>query len=391
MEVQSVISPQSRSILLSSVVLIMGGMIWFLSGETGRLATLFLVAIFMGLSLYHASFGFSAAYRRLFRHGDTRGVDGQIIMLAATMLIFAPALSLGEMFGTPVGGAIAPVGLGMAFGAFIFGIGMQIGGSCASGTLFTVGSGNPRMMIVLLFFCVGAFWGSLDLAWWQSLPGLGAVSLSDMYGWDIVLPVQLFVLFALYLALKPLRRRTRDATEALLSDTLPRRLLRGPWPLIWGGLSLAILNGATLGIAGHPWSITWGFTLWGAKIAALVGWDPLSSGFWTGGFQQNALMNSLWQDTTSVMNFGILGGAFLAMLLAKRVAPNWDRRWRPILAAIIGGLMLGYGARLAYGCNIGAFISGAASASLHGWVWILCALPGNWVGMHLRRPFQLES
>ncbi|MBL4908332.1 MAG: YeeE/YedE family protein, partial [Sneathiella sp.] len=337
-----------------------------------------------------ASFGFSAAYRRLFRHGDTRGVDGQIILLAATMLLFAPALSLGTVFGNSVGGAIAPVGLGMAFGAFVFGIGMQIGGSCASGTLFTVGSGNPRMMIVLVFFCLGAFWGSLDLAWWQSLPGLGTVSFSERWGWDVVLPVQLLVLLALYLGLGRLRRRTAENRETPATVPLGRRLLRGPWPFVWGGISLAFLNWVTLVTAGHPWSITWGFTLWGAKIATLAGWDPATSGFWTGGFQQQALNGFIWQDVTSVMNIGIIGGAFLAMILAKRVTSSWDKRWRPILAAVIGGLMLGYGARLAYGCNIGAFISGAASGSLHGWVWILCALPGNWIGMHLRRLFQLE-
>ena len=33
-------------------------------------------------------------------------------------------------------------------------------------------SGNVRMMIVLVFFCIGAFWGSLDLHWWKTLPSL---------------------------------------------------------------------------------------------------------------------------------------------------------------------------------------------------------------------------
>jgi hypothetical protein len=35
--------------------------------------------------------------------------------------------------------------------------------------------------------------------------------------------------------------------------------------------------------------------------------------------------------------------------------------------------MMGYGARLAYGCNIGAYFSGVASASLHGWLWFVLA------------------
>lgn len=51
--------------------------------------------------------------------------------------------------------------------------------------------------------------------------------------------------------------------------------------------------------------------------------------------------------------------------------------------------MLGYGARLAYGCNIGAFFSEVASTSLHGWFWIVAALPGNWLGIKLRPWFGL--
>jgi uncharacterized protein len=51
--------------------------------------------------------------------------------------------------------------------------------------------------------------------------------------------------------------------------------------------------------------------------------------------------------------------------------------------------MLGYGARMAFGCNISAFFSGVASGSLHGWLWIFAALPGNVLGLRLRPIFSL--
>jgi hypothetical protein len=35
---------------------------------------------------------------------------------------------------------------------------------------------------------------------------------------------------------------------------------------------------------------------------------------------------------------------------------------------------MGHGVRIALGCDIGAFISGAASTSRHGWLWIAAAL-----------------
>jgi uncharacterized membrane protein YedE/YeeE len=55
------------------------------------------------------------------------------------------------------------------------------------------------------------------------------------------------------------------------------------------------------------------------------------------------------------------------------------------LVALVGGLLLGYGARLAFGCNVGAYFSGIASTSLHGWVWLAGALLGTPIGVMLRR------
>lgn len=53
--------------------------------------------------------------------------------------------------------------------------------------------------------------------------------------------------------------------------------------------------------------------------------------------------------------------------------------------------MLGYGARIAFGCNIGALFSGVASTSLHGWLWGAAALAGAPVGVWLRRRFSLDN
>jgi hypothetical protein len=51
---------------------------------------------------------------------------------------------------------------------------------------------------------------------------------------------------------------------------------------------------------------------------------------------------------------------------------------------------MGWGARLGFGCNIGAFVSGVASGSLHGWVWFGAALVGCIVGIRFRPLFGLS-
>lgn len=63
---------------------------------------------------------------------------------------------------------------------------------------------------------------------------------------------------------------------------------------------------------------------------------------------------------------------------------------KSLAAALIGGIFLGYGARIAYGCNIGAYFSGIASASLHGWLWLVAAFAGNVLGTRLRPLFGLS-
>jgi hypothetical protein len=61
-----------------------------------------------------------------------------------------------------------------------------------------------------------------------------------------------------------------------------------------------------------------------------------------------------------------------------------------VAGSVLGGLMLGFGAIIATGCNISAFFSGVASGSAHGWLWIAAALPGNWLGVKLRPLFGLD-
>jgi len=372
-------------ILASTMAVLCIGIAAYQSPKLGLLA---FIGLLMGLTLYHAAFGFASAYRRLFVSGEINGILGQLLMLALATCLFAPVLVAGNFMGNSVSGAVAPFGWQVAIGALMFGLGMQLGGGCGSGTLFTIGAGSPRMLITLCGFVAGSFWASLHMTWWASLPKLGALSLASLLGWPVALGVQLaaFVLIAWSLRrwgnLIPAKSRTAHFQW--------RRLLSGPWSFVAGAVILAALNFLTLIIAGHPWTITWAFTLWGAKLAQSLGWEPSSSLFWLGGFQQRALRQTIFADTTSVMNIAIMIGAFAAASCG-RLLPRSLLPARTLVAAVVGGVAMGYGARIAFGCNIGAFFSGIASTSLHGWLWIIAALIGTWLGVKLRPWFGLSN
>ncbi len=343
-----------------------------------RQAALFVVGALLGIALYHASFGFTSAWRRFIVNGEGRGLRAQMVLLAIAVSLFFPVLAAGEIFGRPVGGFVFPVGVSVAFGAFIFGIGMQLGGGCASGTLFTVGGGSTRMVITLAFFVLGSVLGTAHLGWWLSLPNIGAYSLVVNWG----LGPAWFANIALFAAIFLLTFVVERWRRAPAITPVEGHFLQGPWPVLWGAVALAILNFATLVLAGRPWGITSGFALWGAKGLDAVGIDVASWPYWRN--QTAAIEGSLFFDTTSVMNIAIILGAMIAAALAGKFAPTLKLSRVDILTAVIGGLMLGYGARLAFGCNIGALFSGIASGSLHGWLWLVCGFMGNLLGTRLR-------
>ena len=383
--------PNRRVVVVAAAILALG-FSYIAQAVSVRHAVLLLIGGGLGVVLYHALFGFTSAWRVFLSDGRGAGLRAQMLMLAVASVLFLPALAEGSLFGRPIVGAVAPVGVSVVLGAFLFGIGMQLGGGCASGTLYTAGSGNVRMLATLAAFIAGSVIATLHMPWWFKTPNIGAVSLIKELGLAGGLALQLAV-FAAIAALSVAVERRRHG-RLLPSRTSPhagwRRILRGPWPLLWGALGLAGLNFATLAVAGHPWGITYGFTLWGAKAASALGIDVGSWTFWTWPYHARALKASVFANTTSVMNFGILIGALLAVGLAGKFAPNWRLPLRSLAAAVIGGLLMGYGARLAFGCNIGAFFSGVASASLHGWVWFVCAFVGSFLGTWARPLFGLE-
>ena len=122
----------------------------------------------------------------------------------------------------------------------------------------------------------------------------------------------------------------------------------------------------------------------------LAGFDLASAEFWQWPGPKRALADSVLSDTSSLTDFGMIFGAMAA---AAATRPFARATWPPLkslVAAALGGLLMGWGARLGFGCNIGAFVGGVASGSLHGWVWFAAALAGCAAGIRLRPLFGLS-
>ena len=273
-------------------------------GQSPRIAALFVVGGAFGLVLYHAAFGFTSAWRNFIRDGRGRGLRAQMVMLAIAVALFFPALAAGSLFGQEVSGFVSPVGTSVLVGAFIFGIGMQLGGGCASGTLYTAGGGNARMLITLAFFIIGSLLATVHFDWWMALPAFAPVSIVDSVGAPLGIVLSLAVFAAIAAVTILVEKRRHGGLEQ--ADAPKRqglaRFARGPWPLVAGAIALALLNFVTLALAGRPWGITSAFALWGAKLSELGGIDPSAWFYWQQPGNAAALSSSIFADITSVMN-----------------------------------------------------------------------------------------
>ena len=335
-----------------------------------------IIGVIAGIGLYHATFGFTAAWRRIVTEKRGQGLRAQMILLAVACIFTYPLIAYGAPFaeyGLRSGAWVLPFGVTALVGSFIFGMGMQLGGGCGSGTLFTVGGGSTRMVITLAAFIAGSLIGTWHLPAWRGLPRLESFSLVREFGaFGAVLTILLITGAIWYLS----RRIELKAHGELEAPRQTGSFLGGPWSHTLGVIALVFVSVATILTLGRPWGITSAFALWGAKIASTAGVDVLSWPYWSGG-RAAAIERSVFANTTSIMNFGIIFGAMAAAAMAGKFAPVLRIGWKNVATAVIGGLLMGYGARLAYGCNIGAYLGGIVSGSMHGFLWGIVAFAGS--------------
>jgi len=337
-------------------------------------AALIIGGFALGAAFLKTEFSFTAAWRRFLVKGEAGGLLAALLLIAVAACVIVPVAALVPGFG----GAIAPIGPSLIVGAFVFGIGMQLGNGCGSGTLYTAGGGSGRMLITLALFIVGSIIGSLHLPAFLALGGVDPILASSYFGpWGGLAATLASIAVAALIIAGIARARGAGFT--------PRPLL------IVGAIVIGLLCIGVFLAGHHPWSVTFGFTVWGAKIAALAGFDFSNAEFWRWPGPKRALAESILSDTSSLTDFGMILGAMAAAAATKPFART---AWPPmgsLLAAAVGGLLMGWGARIGFGCNIGAFLGGVASGSLHGWVWFGAALGGCMIGIRLRPLFGLSG
>ncbi len=320
----------------------------------------------LGAIFLAVEFGYTSSYRAWLGKGDGSNLAAGLLVAAIAAILIVPMGEIADGYN----GLVSPVGVPVLGGAALFGIGMQLANGCGSGCLYKAGGGSPSLLIALPLFCAGGLLGSLAFPALQALPAIPPLGLGDLLGpwWGLA------------------------ATLAIIGGMIAILLRHGPRPSTVktsAAIAIGILAALVFLISGQPWGVTMGLTVWGAKIATTLGLDLSHTTFWNWDGPKGALQNSILASDSSLADIGmLLGAAMLAGWRGSFRNQSWPG-FRVALAAAIGGLLMGFGARLSFGCNIGALVGGIASGSLHGLAWFLAAIPGSLIGMRLRPLFGL--
>lgn len=106
------------------------------------------------------------------------------------------------------------------------------------------------------------------------------------------------------------------------------------------------------GLTGTLWAVTGEFTRWGGNLLQLFGVDTADWAY----FKAIKLIGEPQDRTDGWLVIGMLLGSLFSALASKNFkwkVPRQKRRW---VWGFIGGIIAGFGTRLAMGCNLAAFL-----------------------------------
>ena len=366
--------------------------------------------------------GFAGSVNRAYNTGSTRLMRTLMLMFFLTSL-FSTAVLFNDD-ATKFDLWVNPINLGLILGGILFGFGMSFSCCCASGVLTDLASSFPRAMITLLFFCLGVFIGFpiqntqswITESWFSTETGtkIGTkgVYFPDLFKFDgmqgylgAVIFTGILCLIVVYISnLYENKRKTSGTYVGFLSEKVQDfeskkelesreknieytgyydRLFVKPWDLKTGAFIISGIFVLLMGITKAGWGASTPYGLWFGKLLMVFGVSTDSISSFTE-MSAKPFVLPFFEHPINVQNVGIFLGALLYLLSAKIFKKTVSLEWRisPKLGVFyaLGGLCMGFGTRLANGCNVGALYTPIANFSLSGWIFLIFLVLGGVIG-----------
>lgn len=347
-----------------------------------------LIGVALGVVFQRGRFCFFCIFRDFIENRNSAGLFAVLSALAVGgigyAIVFGAFMPNPSGQGLPPDAHIGPVSWVLVAGGLAFGVGMALSGACISGHLYRLGEGYTRAPIALFGSLVGFGVGFLT---WHTLY-VEAISVAPVawlpktlgYGGSLALHLAMLSLIAILLV-RYLPELPPQTGGKLTWRQIYQAVFVTRWnPLVTGALvgligTFAYFRVSPLGVTSQLGSLT-RTALNGAGLLAdrLVGLD---------GFAGCAT-----RVVNTITNNGILIGGLVAGSLAIALFTNRFQlsrlTLRGALTALLGGILMGWGAMVSLGCTVGTLLSGISAFAVSGWVFGAAVFAGVWLGIKLR-------
>ncbi len=358
------------------------------SGRGAPAALALLLGAGLGIVFERGRFCFFCILRDYIEYRNSGPIYALLAALAVSGVGYA--IVLGAFLPNPFIGRLAPdahigpVSWALLAAGLAFGVGMALSGACISGHLYRLGEGYSRAPLALigsvLGFGVGFLtWNPLYLATIASAP---VPWLPAWMGYGAALAVHLLLLGVLALVLlRRIPELPARPARVLNLTYLHDKLLRERWnPLVTG--SLVGIIGVIAYLRIEPLGVT--SQLGSLARTTLHSMDLLPSRL--NGLDSFAGCATLIVQTISdngLLITGLVFGSLSTALLAKRFQIT-RLTLSGSVSALLGGILMGWGAMIGLGCTVGTLLSGIAAFAPSGWVFAAAMFGGVWIGIKLR-------
>lgn len=146
-------------------------------------------------------------------------------------------------------------------------------------------------------------------------------------------------------------------------------------------LIAGILSALYFGLTSTVWAVTGEFTRLGGDLLQLVGVDISGWHY----FEMVHLKGTTWSRPDGWIVWGMFLGALMMVLLSNNFKIRLPQQKRRYVQGLVGGIIAGFGARLALGCNLAAFFTGVPQFSFHSWIFIVATGIGTFFGAKLTK------
>ena len=347
----------------------------------------FLMGLLFGWTLQRARFCFFCMLRDLFSGRDSRAVLSVLLALAVGLLghlviigAWIPDATAGHL---PPRAHIGPVSWVLLVGGLVFGMGMSFSGSCISAHFYRIGEGSPLAPITLLGALGGVILAlrSWNFFYLRTLTDAPVIWIPARTGFALsgLLPLLLLGLLAFWLLkwLPEPAPRTRITRQSLVEAIFVKR-----WSGWVGGILIGLISTFSL-LRANPLGVTAEMNRLARDLGARMNWLPERlEGLDTFRGCRVELDAGLFTPNALFVLAIIAGGFIGALGMGEWSLSRPKLKAYPL--ALLGGVFLGWGSTLAFGCTVGTLLSGIHAGALSGWIFFAAMLLGVYLTLPVR-------